>query len=92
VYLGPFNATIGPATNDERPTVSPNFVTTVLNAATVLATGLLSHDATWSVYSPRNNAAVPIARIWVDEAFDTQRRRGFDAPGRFTQSGAPFVS
>lgn len=36
----------------------------------------------WVVWSPTSNEAVGVARGWVDNAWDTQRRRGFAATAR----------
>jgi hypothetical protein len=36
----------------------------------------------WVIWSPTDNAAVGTARGWIDNAWDTQRRRGFAATSR----------
>jgi hypothetical protein len=38
----------------------------------------------WCVYSPTSNMLFPISQIWVDDAWDTQRRRGVKATTRTT--------
>jgi hypothetical protein len=38
----------------------------------------------WVVYSPTSNSSTPVTNGWVDNAFDTQRRRGEDATARVT--------
>ncbi len=48
-------------------------------AAQRMAIGTDTSPARWCVYSPTNNATVIVTRGYVDDAFDTQRRRG-EAP------------
>lgn len=39
---------------------------------------------TWSTYSPTDNQGHEVKSGWVDNAFDTQRRRGREATQRYT--------
>jgi hypothetical protein len=52
----------------------------------ILASNLLaaSNPATLAVWSPSNGDAVPVTDGWVDNAWDTQRRRGIDRTARST--------
>lgn len=77
VYIGPLTK----ATADQegspnfRPRVLPQFATNLAMAMKALN---LSNTTTerWKVYSPTNAAGYDVANGWVDDAFDTQRRRG----------------
>jgi len=52
------------------------------NAKQFLATALLADGWTWCVFSPTLWEMFDVTQVWVDDAFDTQRRRGPDAVGR----------
>lgn len=84
VYLGPVNVeSIAPATGrleaGTRGAVATagDTLVTVSKAAT---------DWEWSVFSDTNNSAVSVDNGWVDDKFDTQRRRAERALLRSTFS------
>lgn len=80
IYLGPFSANgASEATvvsGDGRP--HANLRSTLAGAAKAL----MDQDGTapvgnqWCVFSRDLGALVPIRRVWVDNSWDTQRRRG----------------
>lgn len=73
IFLGPLLGSVGGA--DGRPI--PAARTTIANAAAVLKTDLAAPgDQYWAVWSGADMQAVEIDNGWVDNAFDTQRRRG----------------
>jgi len=73
VYIGPLDTTTG----GSGGAPSSAFVTALANAGdTLLTASNAAATWTWCVWSTVNSANVPIARGWVDAAFDTQRRRG----------------
>jgi hypothetical protein len=83
VYIGPLITeakTTG--TSDPRPTT--NVINRWLDAGEALA----DPDAVspWVVWSPTANANTLIEVVWVDNAFDTQRRRGPDATDRTSRT------
>lgn len=82
VYLGPFtNAVLNSGA------VSGSFITTIINAGKDLkAASQASATWKWRVYSPTDDQSHDIAKIWVDNAWDTQRRRGLKATSRTTWS------
>jgi len=41
-------------------------------------------DWTWVVYSTVDNAMYPVDNGWVDNSWDTQRRRGVKPTARYT--------
>ena len=79
IYLGPLNTSTGSITptGDSRPNAT--FRAAVLSAAGYAALQLAAAGATWAVYSPTANTAVKIDVFSIDDAFDTQRRRGMAA-------------
>lgn len=83
IYIGPLGNTaltfVSGAAASCRPSAS------VMNALAGAGASLSSaNDAglKWVVYSPTNNSAVDVTDGWVDNAFDTQRRRGEGASAR----------
>jgi hypothetical protein len=73
VYLGPFSTAANSATG--RP--SDNLVATMLFAGKqMILEATASVRWTWVAYSPTADEANQITNGWVDNAWDTQRRRG----------------
>lgn len=93
VYLGPFGwgQMLGTeAGADHRP--SAMAVGQILDAAAALATGV-SGSARLAVYSPTtdvteslDDALNDVKHLWIDDAWDTQRRRGASATTRQTRT------
>lgn len=81
VYIGPLNT--GVLQNDTNGTARPvtAFRTTLGNAAQKLAEDS-TLGAMWGVWSRRDSSFALISQGYVDNAFDTQRRRGVPASGR----------
>lgn len=85
VYLGPFKA----AANNGNGRPDDDLVASMLFAGKQL---LIAADTSirwsWHVYSPTQNAHYPVSNGWVDNAWDTQRRRGliYTQRGSFTDS------
>lgn len=82
VYIGPLaEGAQGPST-PKRP--SDNIRTALLAGAQALKGALDGTPWDWVVYSPTTagispgaaGAGFPVVQAWVDDAFDTQRRRG----------------
>jgi len=83
VYIGP----VGTAANTSgRP--SSTFITMLANAATTFKSNILAlgDDTVWSVWSVADQAGVGIDNGWVDNVWDTQRRRGVEETSRTTWS------
>lgn len=80
IYLGPWGV---PA--NENGLVKSSLQTIIVKAGQELAAAA-DASATWNwvVYSPKKHEAYPVHDGWVDNAFDTQRRRGISATGRST--------
>jgi hypothetical protein len=82
VYLGPFNTgVLVTGSMDGRPS------STLVGNAVSFGEELLAVDhidVAWAVYSPTDDIARPVDNGWVDDAFDTQRRRGLRATARTT--------
>jgi len=81
LYLGPLNSgTIGTA--GAGVFLALAFQGTILGAAS----NFLDQVPEWSVWSRKDAAVHPVVDGWLDNAFDTQRRRGVRANGRTTWS------
>jgi hypothetical protein len=81
VFLGPVNnLTMTSDSTTKRRVVHPMAQTTIRAACLALAAS--THQ--WSVWSRRNAATYPVTGGFIDDAFDTQRRRGTKATGRNT--------
>lgn len=77
VYLGPFNEG---SNGTGRP--SNNLVIGVRNITKRLDDALIGAGATLAVWSRADKAVRPVVRGWVDNEWDTQRRRGREATSR----------
>ena len=87
IYIGPLGSAAAVIeTSTGRPTVSANGIVPTLDAAAtdLLADSVASSTWDWAVYSPTNGTAVAVQSGWIDNAFDTQRRRGIAATTRTT--------
>jgi hypothetical protein len=74
IYLGPFHhgaVTTGTSTADVRP--SQTMVDSIKLAAEILIDDI---PANWVVYSPTDNVGRTVTNGWIDNSWDTQRRRG----------------
>ncbi len=82
IYIGPLDTTALDANG--RP--SSAMLTAITSAAATFKSTIaaLASDTAWSIWSPTDGAAVPVANGWMDNAFDTQRRRGIDRTTRTT--------
>lgn len=80
IYLGPIASSL---VNNTRPP------TTVKDAVLAYGQGIaqvgLASNVTWSMYSATDDAYAKIESIWVDDAWDTQRRRGWAPTARTVQ-------
>lgn len=87
VYIGPLNtftcdATAG-STAVQRP--AAGFIDLLLAQLTALGnTTITTGGATWEVFSHTDWDGHPVTQGWVDNAYDTQRRRGEKATARDT--------
>ena len=92
IYLGPFARlamAAGQVAGDNRP--AANMITEVLAAADVMATGI-NGSARLAIFSPTtlagggtiDDAWTDASELWIDNAWDTQRRRGARATTRST--------
>lgn len=84
VYIGPLaTAAVDAATG--RPAAA--FLSALSVATDTLAeSAAASTEYSWVVFSPTGGLLTTITNGWVDNAFDTQRRRGLAATARTTWS------
>ncbi len=79
VYMGPLNSAALETTG--RPTALT--VTTLRDAGNALRTASVAAAGwAWTVHSPTSGQDVSVSNGWVDDEFDTQRRRGREATSR----------
>lgn len=101
VYLGPLTtACADTQRSNGEPGPSAAFRTAILDGAEAMAAAVRSAGgdgaAAWCVYSPTTDAEGGdvlhhnVTDAWVDDAFDTQRRRG-DAPTMRTTRVIPGI-
>jgi len=80
IYLGPLGAAqVG------QDSVSDTQIDAVLDFGQALAEIGLASATTWMMYSKTDDVAAKIEVIWVDDAWDTQRRRGLAPTKRTTR-------
>lgn len=90
IYLGPLTSQALETPAGAAPRVQTSLRTKIVDRATDMATNP-SLECTWVLWSRANAATYQIVGGWVDDAFDTQRRRGA-APSSRTSWGAPIVT
>lgn len=77
VFLGPLNAVvITEDTTTHYAKLGSSILDTIGMAGTRLRDDLTGFGLTWSVWSRKNASIKPVTSCSVDNAFDTQRRRG----------------
>jgi hypothetical protein len=83
VYLGPLNGSANSSVSAQsRP--DDGLRTAALEAAQRLHDGAEISAAPWVIFSRVNDSTSLVDIAWVDNAFDTQRRRGLAASSRTT--------
>ena len=75
LYLGPLNTTVLDAgTASAWARINPSKRTTIANALEALRTA--TTGGTWVIWSEKDLTPRTITGGWIDDSFDTQRRRG----------------
>lgn len=87
IYVGPLAESANSSSGQSRPL--PAFITALADATEDLATDAVLSGFDLSVWSRRDSELFPVARGWVDNAWDTQRRRGIEATARTSWAIAP---
>jgi len=80
IYIGPLVDGIRIDSSTPRP--NDTFINGIRAAAANLRDDGVDNEMLWSVYSRADNKMVPVENGWVDNSFDTQRRRGPDSTAR----------
>lgn len=84
VFLGPLEA--GMLSNvTSTPVVTQSKVDSILTAAFVLSLNLTNDGHYLGIYSRADSFVYRAVEAWIDDATDTQRRRGLDPGQRTTQ-------
>lgn len=88
LYLGPLTSSAMNIATDE-PRVSTTFMNVILDAAEAfqddITTSTVGEAMGWAVHSRSDGVFRQITDLWMDNAFDTQRRRGVSASNRLTR-------
>lgn len=84
IYTGPFieGVLANPGTGDLYPEIDPGYVATLTFAAHRLANSAAALDLVWCIYSRTARQITAVLGGWVDNEFDTQRRRQVKADTR----------
>lgn len=82
IYLGPLRGLVVSYDSNKIPELASSAVDTFVSLGEKLQAAAFGMGAEWGVYSRESNSISPITTVWVDRAFDTQRRRGERASGR----------
>jgi len=84
IFLGPLDVSASDAAVPPRPNAA--LIETMRAAANNVLLPSNGGDPEWCVYSRVSDTGWPVTNGWIDNAFDTQRRRGEDANARTTFS------
>jgi len=82
IYIGPLDTS---GMDDQRPLAT--FVTNLANAGATFKSNIQAITGgqhNWAIWSSVDQECVDVANGWVDNAWDTQRRRGLRATSRTT--------
>lgn len=85
IFIGPLQSIAGEedgTTHENTPSAA--FVNVLLGAAEYLGETTDTDTWTWCVYSGADTTMRPVVGGFVDDSWDTQRRRGSDTSTRFT--------
>lgn len=74
IYLGPLNS--GMSNEDNPVRIGSNPRGNITLAAEVFADAVAANGHAWSVWSRKSAVSHDVVRVEMDDAFDTQRRRG----------------
>lgn len=81
IYLGPLTDAVSTVTGGiARPSVTIRG--NIATRAAALKAAAVAANSPWSIWSEVNGAPSSVADGWVDDTFDTQRRRGVRATTR----------
>lgn len=85
LYMGGLGGSaVTASTTSQYPMLNPAFITQWVAAASNFAEALDGVGVHWSVWSTVDQASTLITNGWIDNAIDTQRRRGVDRTARTT--------
>lgn len=76
IYIGALGAWGETGTDASFPAPHAQLIANLADAGESILSGLSESDWTWVVYSTVNQEGYPVVGGWIDNAADTQRRRG----------------
>lgn len=71
IFLGPIELA-----HMTGPIAFPSITSAVIAQGIAIDTAAAAASMTWCLHSVKDNDYLPITNLWVDNAWDTQRRRG----------------
>lgn len=80
IYIGPWDVSV-----ILGPHPAGGVITSLINLGVALDTAASVSSCVWVVHSVKDNDYLPITNLWVDNAWDTQRRRGLASTSRTTR-------
>lgn len=87
IYLGGLGSSwFSQSTSTSEARVAPGPISSTTAAFSAFRSAVAGTSARWAVWSPTDQAAYTITNGWVENAIDTQRRRGSEATTRTTWS------
>lgn len=82
IFLGGLGAATDTGDTTHFPKPDPTLQVNINIAAEALAVATAAHQWLWVVYSRMNGTGAAVTNGWVDNAWDTQRRRGNEPTAR----------
>lgn len=82
IYIGPLEADASLVLDGAYPVVSSELLLTLAGASEALAIASTAADYPWCVWSRVNGTLQPVEAGFINNEFDTQRRRGAEATNR----------
>lgn len=79
VYIGPLTEDASTSSSGVAARPDPLFMDALLSFGAALADDIGGTTVRWNVYSPTDGTTFGVIEEWVDNEFDTQRRRGLQA-------------
>lgn len=76
LFLGPLGSQVCELGSNGRSVISRDFIDTVVSSYLDAAEELSSAGLQQTIWSKTNGEAYPAVEWWMDDSFDTQRRRG----------------
>lgn len=84
LFIGGLGVATTAGDSDSFPVPTPTIITNMATAASGLIVSAAADGWEWNVWSETDQSGTAVTDGWIDNAFDTQRRRGNEATSRTT--------